>query len=204
MSKSFIYRSSFVYELAMLLLYGRHYPARYRAIAELIPDGSIVLDLCCGPALLYHRYLQSKDVQYIGLDINANFITRLIRRGGSGQVWDLRSNEPLPPADFVIMQASLYHFLPDASPIVNRMLQAARNRVIIAEPVRNLTTSGSGLLSQLGRLFTNPGSGEQSLRFTEASLADFFSAYGLRVDRSFSIAGGREKVYVLDATAAAV
>lgn len=202
MSKSFIYKSSIVYELAMVLLYGRHYPSRYRAIAELIPDGSSVLDLCCGPALLYHRYLRPKNVKYTGLDINSNFITRLIRRGGSGQVWDLRNNEPLPSADYVIMQASLYHFLPDASPIVNRMLKAARKQVIIAEPIRNLTTSNSGLLSLLGRLFTNPGSGEQSLRFTDTSLADFFSAYRSRVVQSFPIAGDRERVYVLSASSA--
>jgi SAM-dependent methyltransferase len=204
MSKSFIYKNSFVYESAMLLLYGHHYPSRYSSIAELIPDGSSVLDLCCGPAFLYQRYLRSKNVQYTGLDINANFIARLIRRGGSGQVFDLRSKEPLPSADYVIMQASLYHFLPDASPIVNRMLQAARTQVIIAEPIRNLTTSSSGLLSLLGRLFTNPGSGEQRLRFTEASLADFFSAYGPRVVQSFTIAGGREKVYVLSGRVASV
>jgi len=195
---SLIYRSASVYEFVMVLLYGRHYTSRYRAIAELIPAASSVLDLCCGPALLYHRYLRSKAVQYTGLDINANFIARLIRRGGSGQVWDLRSEDALPSADYVIMQASLYHFLPDASQVVDRMLQAARKRVIIAEPIRNLATSDSRLLSLLGRLFTNPGVGEHSLRFTEASLADFFSGYASRVVESFSIAGGREQVYVLD------
>jgi len=199
---SLIYKSAPVYELAMLLLYGRHYTSRYRAIAELIPTGSSVLDLCCGPALLYHRYLRAKTVQYTGLDINANFIARLIRRGGSGQVWDLRSDEALPPADYVIMQASLYHFLQDASEVVDRMLQAARKRVIIAEPIRNFATSDSRVLSLLGRLFTNPGVGEHSLRFTEASLADFFSAYASRVVESFSIAGGREQVYVLNAQVA--
>lgn len=202
MATSLIYKSAPVYELAMLLLYGRHYTSRYRAIAELIPTGSSVLDLCCGPALLYHRYLRAKTVQYTGLDINANFIARLIRRGGSGQVWDLRSDEALPPADYVIMQASLYHFLQDASEVVDRMLQAARKRVIIAEPIRNFATSDSRVLSLLGRLFTNPGVGEHSLRFTEASLADFFSAYASRVVESFSIAGGREQVYVLNAQVA--
>ena len=197
MPTSFIYKSVPVYELAMLLLYGRHYSARYRAIAELIPQGSSVLDLCCGPALLYHRHLRAKSVQYTGLDINARFIERLTTRGCSGQVWDLRSEEQLPRADYVIMQASLYHFLPDASPVVNRMLQAARRQVIIAEPVRNLSESDSRLLASLARLFTNPGTGEPRLRFNEASLAKFFSAYGPRVVQSFSIAGAREKVYVL-------
>jgi SAM-dependent methyltransferase len=183
----------------MLLLYGRHYTSRYRAIAELIPAGTSVLDLCCGPALLYDRYLRKRDVEYTGLDINANFIARLIRRGGRGQVRDLRSEQSLPPADYVIMQASLYHFLPDAFHIVDRMLQAARQRVIIAEPTRNLATSESRFLSLLGRRLTNPGSGEPSLRFTEASLAEFFSRYGSRVIQSFSIAGGREHLYMLNA-----
>ena len=199
MATSLIYRSASMYELAMLLLYGRHYASRYRAISELIPDGSSVLDLCCGPALLYHRYLRAKSVQYTGLDINTKFIEQLIRRGVSAQLWDLRSADALPSADYVIMQASLYHFLPDASQVVDRMLQAARKRVIIAEPVRNLATSNSRLLSLLGRLFTNPGAGEHSLRFTEASLADFFSGYSSRVVESFTIAGGREQVNVLKA-----
>ena len=197
MTSSLIYKSESLYELAMLLLYGRHYPGRYRAIAELIPSNSNVVDLCCGPALLYHRYLRANSIQYIGLDINSKFIERLIRRGGEGKVWDLRSEEPLPPADYVIIQASLYHFLPDPKPIVDRMLEAARMQVIVAEPVRNLTDSNSRLLSFLGRLLTNPGTGQQQRRFTETTLAEFFSAYASRVVDSFSIAGGREKIYVL-------
>jgi SAM-dependent methyltransferase len=204
MATSLIYRSTSVYELSMLLLYGRHYTSRYRAIAELIPAGSSILDLCCGPALLYDRYLRSKGVQYTGLDINASVIARLNRRGGSGKVWDLRSEKPLPPAEYVIMQASLYHFLPDASSVVDRMLQAALKRVIIAEPIRNLATSDSRALSLLGRLFTNPGVGEHSQRFTEATLADFFLGYGSNLIESFAIAGGREHVYVLDARKASV
>lgn len=188
----------------MLLLYGRHYTSRYRAIADLIPAGSSVLDLCCGPAHLYQRWLRAKSIQYTGLDINKNFIARLLRRGGSGRVWDLRSSEALPNADYVIMQASLYHFLPDASQVVDRMLAASRKRVIIAEPIRNLATSDSRLVSLLGRLFTNPGVGEHALRFTEESLAGFFTSYESRIVQSFTIAGGREKVYVLAGQVAAV
>jgi SAM-dependent methyltransferase len=181
----------------MLLLYGRHYTSRYRAISDLIPNGSSVLDVCCGPAILYQRYLRERSVQYTGLDINETFIARLIRKGGQGRVWDLRNEEPLPPADYVIMQSSLYHFLPNPSRVIDRMLQAAQKRVIISEPIRNLTTSNSRLLSLLGRLFTDPGVGEHSLRFTEASLADFFAGYASLVSESFTIAGGRERMYVL-------
>ena len=196
-STSFIYRSSSLYELAMLALYGRHYGSRYRAIAELVPNGSSVLDLCCGPALLYHRYLRHKLVRYTGLDVNAEFIDRLTRRGASGQVWDLRSEKALPEADYVIMQASLYHFLPDPSPIMDRMLRAARRQVIVSEPVRNLSSSNSRLLALVGKLLTDPGVGNHSQRFNEASLDQFFSRYRSLVQQSFLVAGGREKLYIL-------
>lgn len=199
MATSIIYKNTPLYELAMLVLYGRHYPSRYRAIAELIPAETSVVDLCCGPALLFNRHLRHKGVRYTGLDVNAGFIKKLIRNGGAGEARDLRRDDPLPRADYVVMQASLYHFLPDALPIVDRMLRAARRQVIIAEPVKNLATSASPLLARLGRLFTDPGVGEQPHRFTEESLDKLFSVYGAQVDRSFLIAGGREKVYVINA-----
>ena len=63
MSATVVYKSPLLYEAVMLALYGRHYFARYRAIADLIPAGSSVLDLCCGPAILYSRYLRNKNVR---------------------------------------------------------------------------------------------------------------------------------------------
>lgn len=197
MSPSLIYRSSSLYELAMLGLYGRHYPSRYRAIADLIPPGSSVLDLCCGPALLYHRYLRHKAVDYTGLDVNAKFIGQLTRRGAGGQIWDLRTASPLPQADYVVMQGSLFHFLPDAAAVVDRMLRAARKRVIIAEPIRNVASSKVRLVALAGKLLTNPGVGKHSDRFNEASLDQLFSSYSSSVVQSYLIPGGREKVYVL-------
>jgi hypothetical protein len=186
-----------MYELAMLAMYGRHYAARYRSISELIPGGSAVLDACCGPALLYHRYLRAKSIRYTGLDINEKFIEQLVSRGGNGKVWDLSSETALPTADYVVMQASLYHFLPDPSPVVTRMQKAARRQVIIAEPIRNLASSRSSLISQVARRLTNPGSGNHSERFNEASLDRFFKPYVASVQQSYVIAGGREKLYVL-------
>jgi hypothetical protein len=194
---SFIYWNPSIYALATRMLYGRHYASRFRAIADLIPQGASVLDCCCGPAVLYHRYLKQKAVDYTGLDINPRFIERLTRRGGKGEVRDLREARPLPQAEVVLMQASLYHFLPDVAPMVERMRQAALTHVIIAEPVRNVSSSNLRWLSFLGRTLSNPGTGQQPYRFTERSLDDLFSRLGTRVVNRFSIAGDREKVYVL-------
>ncbi|MGO9007199.1 MAG: class I SAM-dependent methyltransferase [Beijerinckiaceae bacterium] len=183
----------------MRLLYGRHYGARCRVIADLIPNGSNVLDVCCGPATLFSRHLVHKSVRYSGLDLNPVFVRRVCAAGGNGIMRDMRRNEPLPHADYVIMQASLYHFLPDARSIVERMLEAANIQVIIAEPIRNLASSDNRLVALAAKYLTNPGSGAQPSRFTEASLDRLFEFYRERIERTFLIPGGREKVFVLGA-----
>ncbi len=193
-----IYRSVALYELAMLGLYGRHYPSRYRTLAELIPQGSSVLDLCCGPAVLYERYLRRKSVEYTGLDINETFVNGLKRRGVRAELWDLREDAPLPRADSVVMQASLYHFLPDALPVLGRMLKAARRQVVVAEPVRNLSCSGLPLLGRLARRLTDPGVGGQPHRFTEGALDELMNRISARPPRTRLIDGGREKIYLIE------
>jgi SAM-dependent methyltransferase len=198
MAESLIYRSALAYELVMLGLYGRHYGARYRAVAGLIPDGSSVLDLCCGPGVLFDRYLRPRSVDYTGIDVNPGFVARVNRRGGRGVLDDLTAGRPLPQRDTVVMQASLYHFLPDPAPVVRRMLRAARERVIIAEPVRNVATGRNRWLAALARRLTDPGTGAQAARYTEASFDAFIAGLGVPVTRSFLVPGGREKVVVLD------
>ncbi|MFE9583009.1 class I SAM-dependent methyltransferase [Nocardia sp. NPDC006044] len=199
MSTSLIYRNATLYELLIRALYGRYYTARYRAVAALVPDGASVLDLCCGPATLYTRYLRQKSVDYTGLDRNDRFVAKLTEAGAHGKVWNLTSADPLPEADYVLMQASLYHFLPEATPVLDRMLAAAREQVIIAEPIRNMASSDNRVLAAVGQRFTNAGDGIQAHRFTETTLDAFFGPYESRVVRRELIAGGREKLYVLDA-----
>lgn len=198
MAAGLIYRSPALYELAMLGLYGRHYAARYRALADLIPPRSQVLDLCCGPAVLYERYLRQKSVDYTGLDINETFVRGLKRRGVRAELWDLREDAPLPAADCVVMQASLYHFLPDPRPVLGRMLDAARERIIVAEPVRNLASSRLPLLGPLARRLTDPGVGNQPLRFNKSSLDELMDSIYSRPPRTRHVAGGREKIYVIE------
>ncbi|MFZ2526940.1 MAG: class I SAM-dependent methyltransferase [Rhodococcus sp. (in: high G+C Gram-positive bacteria)] len=197
MTASLVYRNPAIYGAVMRVLYGRHYAARFDAVAAEIPAGSEVLDVCCGPATLYTRYLRARDVRYLGLDVNERFVADVVDAGGCGQVWDLHSETPLPAADVVVMQASLYHFLPDAGPVVDRMLAAARRTVIIAEPIRNLTTSNNRVLAALGKRYTDAGDGAQTRRFTESSLDALFDTYRDRVVAERPIAGGREKMFVL-------
>jgi SAM-dependent methyltransferase len=198
MSTGIIYRSAHVYEVLMRGLYGRHYAARMSAVAEQVPAGASVVELCCGPGTLYRRYLQARTSSYIGLDVNGRFVARLRREGIDARQVDLAAAaEPLPAADVAIIQASLYHFLPDAGQIVDLMVAAARERVILSEPIRNLATSDLPLVGRLGRQAADPGVGGHAQRFTEQTLDALMAAYRERIIAAFAIPGGREKVYVL-------
>ena len=197
-AKNLLYKSAGVYNLVMRVLYGRQYASRWTKIAELIPAGSTVIDLCCGSAVLYHRHLRQKSVDYTGLDISSRFVNALTERGVKSLVWDLREDTPLPRADVVVMQASLYHFLPHASRVVDRMLEAAHRQVIIAEPIHNIATSNVPIISAIAGRLSGPVVATNPQRFTEETLDRFFMAYAANVKQSFKIAGGREKVYVLE------
>ena len=200
MTTSVVYRSALAYELLMHALYGRHYDDRLGAVAASIPPGSSVLELCCGPGTLYERHLRHRTSHYIGVDANERFLARLRRRGVDARRIELSiPATPLPHADVVLMQASLYHFLPRAEEIVDRMLGAARDRVVVSEPIRNLASSRLPLIGRIGRRAADPGTGGEGhgQRFTQSSLDALMSRYS--VIEAFTIPGGREKVYVLSA-----
>jgi SAM-dependent methyltransferase len=200
LSTSLVYRSALGYELLMRALYGRHYAARMRAVAEQVPPGASVLELCCGPGTLYLRHLRGRCSGYVGIDVNPRFVARLRAHGVDARVLDLAAVEdPLPRADAVILQASLYPFLPRPERVVDRMLAAARDRVIVSEPVRNLAASENPVVARVGRRAADPGVGGHAQRFTEERLADLMERYRERTLKSFAIPGGRERVYVLAA-----
>lgn len=179
----------------MRALYGRHYAARQRTIASLIPEDSTVLELCCGPGTLYRRHLAQKRVRYLGLDINDGFLRRVRRSGADAREWDVRAPDPLPPADYVLMQASLYHFMDDPRALIERMVAAARREVILAEPVHNVAKQPGPLGGMVARL-TDPGTGPQPDRYDEPGLDRVLEPFPVR-DRML-LPGGREKVYVLE------
>ncbi len=198
--KSLVYRSATAYELLMRALYGRYYGDRMRAVAEQVPDGSSVVELCCGPGTLYLRHLRGRVGSYLGLDVNDRFLDRLRRAGVDARHLDLnRVDLELPEADVTIMQASLYHFLPDPERIVDHMLAAARDRVVISEPIRNLASSNVPIIRLVGRRAADPGIGGHTQRFTEETLDRLMHRHRERVLGAFTIPGGREKVFVLSA-----
>jgi SAM-dependent methyltransferase len=197
-----IYRNARLYALTMRLLYRGAINERNRALAEHIEGGTRVVDLCCGPPLLFTSELERKHVHYLGIDLNPVFLAAIQKSGAEAMNLDLRDAPRLPRGDYVIMQGSLYHFLPDPTPIVERMLEAAGRRVIFSEPIRNLSQSRLPGVSALAALATDAGYGAQPNRFDEATLDRFFEAHSERIVESSLVARGREKLYVLQGGAA--
>ena len=192
-----IYRNARLYAWAMRLLYRGALDERNRALAEYIEPGTRVVDLCCGPPLLFTAELERKHVHYLGIDLNPVFLAAIQKSGAEAMNLDLRDAPRLPRGDYVIMQSSLYHFLPDPTPIVERMLEAAGRRVILSEPVRNISQSKLPGVAALAALASDAGHGAQPERFDEATLDRFFEAYSERIVESSLFARDREKLYVL-------
>lgn len=131
---SFIYKNPRIYALFMWFLYGRNYEARFQSIAEEIPDAVELLDVCCGDCALYTWALEGR-VSYTGVDINSHFIKNAKKQSIKVLPLDIRVDN-LPQSDYVVMQGSLYQFIPLHKQIVDKLLYSASRKVIISEPIR--------------------------------------------------------------------
>ncbi len=192
---SLIYSNRSLYHLLMRGLYGSHFEARYAALAEIIPNGARVVDLCPGDAYLYRKYLKAKKVEYLGLDISSHMVRWAQAHGVDAREFDVWEDE-IPQGDYVIMQASLYQFIPEQERVVDRMLDAAREKVIIAEPVHCLSDSANPVLAGLSRYLTTPlkdNGRYRGERFDEAALLALFEHFDA-YERSFAIPGAQERV----------
>lgn len=198
---SLIYAHPSVYQLLMRLIYAGGYSARYSALSQLIPDGADVFEACAGDAYLYRHYLQPRGIRYRAGEFNETFVAHARARGIEMARFDLRQ-DPVPQADVVLLHASLYQFMPDHRQIVDRLLAAARQQLILSEPVRNLSSSRWGLIRWIARRSADPGSGHKAQRFDEQSLDAFVAAhYADRVRQRVLIPGGRELIYCLEGRA---
>lgn len=176
-------------------MYGQYYLKRYSHLASIIPSNVSVTDLCCGDSSLYHYALKGKN-RYTGMDINPLYNVndqncKIIKA-------DILKDS-IPISDYVIIQGSLYQFIPNHKEIINKMLDSARYKVIISEPVINLVNSKNKIISTIAKYSANPGTGNKNYRFTKESLNNDLQKYFKQyIENIYFIAGGRDMVVVLN------
>jgi methionine biosynthesis protein MetW len=151
LSYGLVYRSPALYRLAMRLL-DHGGSERRRMIADEVPAGASVVDLCCGDSAIAPLLL-AKGCSYLGLELNARFVESSRARGLDVRQWDARSFD-VPPGDVICMLSSLYQFIPDERLIFTAMIEQASTKVIVSEPTENWASSSSRLLRAIAHRLT--------------------------------------------------
>lgn len=181
LGRSPIYWSRRGYDFVMKLLYRGDLAAVSEQVAQQIPTGASVADVCCGTATLYFNQLQGRrdpEASYLGLDANGHFVMALRRLGIRTKRFDLLK-EDVPEADYVVMCSSLYHFRAQETDIFNKLKKAARCAVIISEPVQNLSSHRFRPLAAFANFLTTPGTGaDHQFRYDAESFRRFAEEHG--------------------------
>lgn len=144
----FLYQHPWIYDFALYGLYHGNPHDRFKQVADLIPEGANVVDLCAGTSFLFQQ-LKKKCPQYTALDINPRLVKHLQKKGINAQCFDVRT-DAIPQADVITMCSSLYHFHPHCQNIIQQMQKSAHQKVIVLEPVHNAKNSRFAFMRWLG------------------------------------------------------
>ena len=197
-----IYSNPTLYHYFMRLLYRKNFNARYQVIAEEIPERISVVDVCAGDAYLYSNFLIKKSIRYTALDNSPHFLSWAQKKGIDYYKVNVLCDE-IPKGDIVVMMASLYQFIPKEKELLQKLISSARQKVIISEPISNLSSSPIGIIARIANRLTIPFevtgqyTGE---RFDEERLISLFTSFP-GFQHSTKIPGGREIVGVISGEA---
>lgn len=166
--KSIIYWHPAIYRAALKLLYGRQYRDRYRVIAEEV-GGDDILDLCCGDCALA-GYVKS----YKGIDFDEGFVRSARKKGIDVRHLDIAAQK-IPQAQCIVLQGSLYQFIPHHEKLIKKMLGSAK-KVIISESGINVAQSKNALIAKIAKLLTSTSKTHKE-RFTKSQLMSLFEKW---------------------------
>ena len=170
--QSILYSNSFLYEIAMRIRFGKEFFLRMQRISDILPENITILELCCGPALLYKYFLKSRNINYIGFDDNRYFVKVGLKLGADIRECFIDENTILPKSDYVIIQSSLYQFpLDKVYNIIDNVLLNCNN-LIISESVKNWGNSNNIIIKKLGLYFTKSMNTVHYFRYTRQNLRE--------------------------------
>jgi len=190
---SLIYKNLFLYRLAMNLLYTGSYRNRFRPLIGLV-TGKSVLELCFADTVIA-EWCQKNSLKWTGFDINKKFVSCAEKKGFDAKLADLNSIETLPRADVCIMAGSLYHFMGKENRLFRIMLNASP-RIIISEPVRNLSAM-KGPVGKIARNASATGTGRADQRYDKESLLALLSDLSLQLGFNYMVTGSLKKDLII-------
>jgi SAM-dependent methyltransferase len=190
------YANSRLYRTLMAVTYRQHWAERFRAVADWVPDGAQVLDVCCGDGSLAEHL--PPNTRYRGLDRSGALLRAGRKRGRPVEWFDVCSGS-LPKAEVVVCQVSLYQFHPKTEQLLERLFEAATRRLIVSESVWSLTRSKLPLVAPVvaWAMRANDWS-DGYFRFTPEELERLFAAYRPSLRHQGAICGGMDRLFVLD------
>lgn len=168
-SLSLVYRNLFLYRMIVNVLYLGRYKERFKKVIALLDpakDKSVV-ELCFGDVYIAN-WCKEKNIQYVGYDINQQFIAEARKFGINVECADIRYLKALPQSDVTIIMGSLYHFHDILDGLVS-MVMSSSQRFIISEPIICLS-SRNDFIGWLARRSANAGHGEEHFRYNKESL----------------------------------
>ena len=201
-SSSPLYSSPALYQFLMRLLYRKNFNIRYQVIADEIPERSSVVDVCAGDAYLYFNFLRKKSIRYTALDNSPFFLSWAQKKGIDYRKVNV-FNDEIPKGDIVLMMGSLFQFFPKEKEVLQKLIQSARRKVIISEPISNLSSSPIGIIARIANRLTTPFEVSDQYtgeRFNEERLISLLNSFP-GFQHSTKIPGGREIVGVISGEA---
>jgi len=171
MVKSIIYWHPWIYQLAMMLIYGKEYSKRYLVIAK--EAGSMeVLDVCCGDCKL-SNYVK----KYRGVDFNDEFVKSARKKGLNVAKIDVAKWD-MPKSECTVMQDSLYQFMPSHEKLIKKLLRHSK-KLIIAECGITLGQAKNPIISAIARKLTNTSRSHEG-RFTKKELYALYRKFNAK------------------------
>lgn len=193
--KSITYWHPLIYSLLIKLSFKTSYQKRYEVISNLINTNSSVVDICCGDCKVFD-YLKDKKIDYLGLDFNSYFVKNAKKRRINAREFNIHKDE-IPKSEYILIQASLYQFIPKHDKILQKLFDAATKYLVISEPIVNYGNSKSKIISCISKILNNPGDGVKPYRFTLDTLKRALEPFKKNIVKEFLISNNMEYLVLI-------
>lgn len=179
-----------LYGITMEFLHGKKkYDERYEYMAKEC-KGLSILDVGCADCHLADYF--PKD-NYMGIDINKEFIKSARKRGVNAKMIDVRKQD-LPKAECIIVSAILHQVYPHHEDLIKKALEKATKKVVICEPTTHIAMSKNPIIAKIARMINNPGYGSPKKRLNKQELFALYKKYN--VERIYEV--GRDSFAIFD------